>query len=72
MNSHVVDAMRLPAIMLPSAGRSVRNGIVHVFATYVARGCGSMVERGLPKAETRVRFPSPAPFPSFSLSFRHP
>ena len=25
------------------------------------RGCGSMVERGLPKPETRVRFPSPAP-----------
>jgi hypothetical protein len=25
------------------------------------RGCGSMVECGLPKAETRVRFPSPAP-----------
>jgi hypothetical protein len=24
-------------------------------------GCGSMVERGLPKPETRVRFPSPAP-----------
>ena len=24
-------------------------------------GCGSMVECGLPKAETRVRFPSPAP-----------
>src|ERR1043166_1188476 len=27
----------------------------------VMRGCGSMVERGLPKPETRVRFPSPAP-----------
>src|SRR5271169_5390070 len=26
-------------------------------------GCGSMVECGLPKAETRVRFPSPAPIP---------
>ena len=26
------------------------------------RGCGSMVERGLPKPEARVRFPSPAPF----------
>src|SRR5581483_12113994 len=25
------------------------------------RGCGSMVECGLPKPETRVRFPSPAP-----------
>ena len=24
-------------------------------------GCGSMVECGLPKPETRVRFPSPAP-----------
>ncbi len=24
-------------------------------------GCGSMVERGLPKPEARVRFPSPAP-----------
>src|SRR5947208_16698177 len=24
-------------------------------------GCGSMAERGLPKPETRVRFPSPAP-----------
>ena len=28
---------------------------------WVFRGCGSMVECGLPKAETRVRFPSPAP-----------
>src|SRR6266705_1521597 len=27
----------------------------------VGRGCGSMVERGLPKPETRVRFPPPAP-----------
>ena len=31
--------------------------------TWVCRGCGSMVERGLPKPETRVRFPSPAPAP---------
>ena len=30
------------------------------------RGCGSMVERGLPKPETRVRFPPPAP--SLSIS----
>src|SRR5687768_16822785 len=26
-----------------------------------ARGCGSMAERELPKLETGVRFPSPAP-----------
>ena len=33
-------------------------------------GCGSMVECGLPKPETRVRFPSPAPMFTgvFSLS----
>jgi hypothetical protein len=31
-------------------------------------GCGSMVECGLPKAETRVRFPSPAPFISNGLA----
>ncbi len=29
--------------------------------TFPDGGCGSMVECGLPKAETRVRFPSPAP-----------
>src|SRR5438105_11587777 len=29
--------------------------------SYFRSGCGSMVEYGLPKAETRVRFPSPAP-----------
>jgi hypothetical protein len=29
--------------------------------TKAGSGCGSMVEYGLPKAETRVRFPSPAP-----------
>ena len=28
---------------------------------FTSGGCGSMVECGLPKAETRVRFPSPAP-----------
>ena len=28
---------------------------------HIECGCGSMVERGLPKPETRVRFPSPAP-----------
>ena len=27
------------------------------------RGCSSMVEQKLPKLTTRVRFPSPAPFP---------
>ena len=27
----------------------------------IGRGCGPMVECGLPKPETRVRFPSPAP-----------
>lgn len=30
-------------------------------ASWNKRGCGSMVERGLPKPETRVRFPPPAP-----------
>src|SRR5437762_7314589 len=34
--------------------------------TLRTRGCGSMVERGLPKPETRVRFPSPAP-----ISIKH-
>jgi hypothetical protein len=36
-------------------------------------GCGSMVERGLPKPETRVRFPSPAPpsFIYFDVNLRH-
>ncbi len=33
------------------------------------RGCGSMVECGLPKPETRVRFPSPAP--SITRGFSH-
>src|SRR5437667_11608537 len=37
----------------------------------VGRGCGSMVERGLPKPETRVRFPSPAPTPIPSNKIRH-
>ena len=32
------------------------------------RGCGSMVECGLPKPETRVRFPSPAPTISSAFS----
>src|SRR2546429_3553643 len=35
------------------------------------RGCGSMVERGLPKPETRVRFPSPAPISIVSNKIRH-
>ena len=34
------------------------------------RGCGSMVECGLPKPETRVRFPSPAPLISGHLRMR--
>ena len=37
------------------------------------RGCGSMVECGLPKPETRVRFPSPAPsFCSANSQFSRP
>ncbi len=31
---------------------------------FAACGCSSMVEQKLPKLTTRVRFPSPAPFPS--------
>ncbi len=34
------------------------------FSPIRTRGCGSMVERKLPKLETGVRFPSPAPVPS--------
>ena len=32
-----------------------------VYARIERRGCGSMAERNLPKVETRVRFPLPAP-----------
>ena len=40
--------------------------LLHLFGNDATKhdvhsGCGSMVEYGLPKAETRVRFPSPAP-----------
>src|SRR6185312_7709358 len=39
----------------------LHRGIAFVRAYNAVSGCGSMVECGLPKPETRVRFPSPAP-----------
>src|SRR3954464_12287182 len=49
------------------AGTLVHRPVAELLGTcykqdVTARGCGSMVECGLPKPETRVRFPSPAPF----------
>src|SRR5207249_6703981 len=45
----------------PSATKQLRRGSNPVRTSGNNGGCGSMVERGLPKPETRVRFPSPAP-----------
>jgi hypothetical protein len=51
-----------PTPQLHNRGELDREGIA-----FTGCGCGSMVECGLPKPETRVRFPSPAPLISGHL-----
>lgn len=52
----------------PAACGEVRKPRIHVILVHVRfygpRGCSSMVERTLPKPDTRVRFPSAAPLRS--------
>ena len=64
--SHAAPSHDLLAGVAPTPHqlrRCVRDPLPLLFLSLFSRcGCGSMVECGLPKPETRVRFPSPAPF----------
>ena len=69
--SHAAPSHDLLAGVAPTPHqlrRCVRDPLPLLFPSPFSRcGCGSMVECGLPKPETRVRFPSPAPI--FSSAF---
>ena len=51
-----------------TAGPAFAAGIASRSFGSCPRGCSSMVEQQLPKLNTRVRFPSPAPFSSPLIS----